>query len=111
MAHVAIEAQLRPLIPDFLMRVRSDIAKCRIAVLSARNSTLRQLCHKNKGCCAMFGFNQLSLLFATLEQTTLAKPAALPRQPRNGGPTQSAPAWQALVALERYAAGLEVRYH
>lgn len=123
MAYVAIEAQLRPLIPDFLTRVRSDIVQCRVAVLAARRSTLRQLCHKNRGCCAMFGFSQLSQLFAALEEA--AQFAAKPRLSSGATPAGQAafptrhsssaawiaPARTALAALERYAEGLEIRYH
>lgn len=71
-AAITIENELRPLIPAFLTRMRYDIALCKVAVLSGHHSKLRALCHKNSGSCAMYGFAELSELFASLEQASLA---------------------------------------
>lgn len=96
MIQVQVNSELRPLIPSFLTRIRGDVIRCRLAATTGQLSTLRALCHKNRGCCAMYGFEQLAALFSSLERASLA-------DIRRG----QAPA---LRQLELYAAQLEVTY-
>lgn len=96
MIQVEVNSELRPLIPGFLGRIRADIVRCRIAVTAGHQGALKALCHKNRGCCAMYGFNKLAALFSALEHVSLAD--------MRRGQTP------ALVQLERYAAQLAVTY-
>lgn len=96
MIQVEVTSELRPLIPGFLASIRADIVRCRIAASAGQLSAVKALCHKNRGCCAMYGFNQLAALFLALEHVSLA-------DIRRGH-------MPALVQLERYAAQLAVTY-
>lgn len=108
---VRVDATLRPLIPGFLRRVRADIVGCRIALTAGRLSHLRALCHKNTGCCAMYGFVDLSQHFAALERCMTDAKAVnrqVARIPR--AETKNRAATAAMTALERYAARLHITY-
>lgn len=96
MIPVEVHSELKPLIPGFLARIRADIVRCRVALTIGQHSTLRALCHKNNGCCAMYGFDHLGELFAALERVSLTG--------------FSKAQMNALVALERYADRLEITY-
>lgn len=98
MIPVEVHSELKPLIPGFLARIRADIVRCRVAFTLGQHSTLRALCHKNNGCCAMYGFEHLGALFSSLERVSLTDIAKDKAQ------------MNALVALERYANHLEVTY-
>lgn len=108
---VRVDATLRPLIPGFLQRVRADIVGCRLALTTGRYTQLKALCHKNTGCCAMYGFMSLSQHFATLERsmtdaTAVKRPVA--RISRHE--TRNRAAMAAMTALETYAARLHITY-
>lgn len=103
---VRVDATLRPLIPAFLQRVRTDIVGCRVALTTGRYSQLKALCHKNKGCCAMYGFVSLSRHFAALERCF---PDARPL--RRGGQRVGGESLAAMTALETYASQLHITYH
>lgn len=108
MTHVAVQTQLRPLIPGFLARVRADIALCKMAVTAGHHNKLRALCHKNSGSCAMYGFETLGDLFATLEHVSLAD--TRPKDPNKGGVRPEPTVGSAFAQLERYADQLTISF-